>query len=629
MKKTVLYLFVLSFVFSLTNCNEKKTNLSITDRAIAIFDSSITFQQTDTNTYLNTIRKLDSLSSNSEFAKRLMLISKARFEQSKSSHNTAIATLNKALITNVEDTQSRFYGTLLAVMGSSYRELGYYPEAEKDFLAALTIFERIGDTRAIGNLYGGLGIMYQVKGDIETAKLYVQRGMSASSNQPWKPSYLFAAHTLANLYGMSNQIDSALMLDNACLAIIDSFGLSAFSSQFYDNKANCFMFKGEFDSARFYYTKCLEIDTRQGNKKLLADTYIHLGILKNYENKTYTSHPEIEAGMAIMHDISYKQGLASTWDYLSTTFREGRQFEKALIAKDSFLFYRNQLVNERTEAKIAEFKTLYETEKKDNLLIVQNQKIANHRIAIIAISSLFIVLALFALNFYKRYKVKKETELAQKIKQQQDLTTQAIFESEQQERVRVARDLHDSVGQMLSVVKMQISNSLEVSPQSLQTSLQQTAALVDRTIHETRVISHDLMPHELNFGLLSALEDLAYKTNLSNSTKIKLNFGNRTVFSRLEKSKEIALYRIIQEIVNNMLKHACAAEIELTSDVQDQLHYLKIMDNGKGFDSQKIYESTGIGWKNIFARANLIGANVKINSILEKGTTVIITLETA
>jgi signal transduction histidine kinase len=137
------------------------------------------------------------------------------------------------------------------------------------------------------------------------------------------------------------------------------------------------------------------------------------------------------------------------------------------------------------------------------------------------------------------------------------------------------------------------------------------------------------MPHELNFGLLSALEDLAYKTNLSNSTKIKLNFGNRTAFSRLEKSKEIALYRIIQEIVNNMLKHACAAEIELTSDVQDQLHYLKIMDNGKGFDTQKIYESTGIGWKNIFARANLIGANVKINSILEKGTTVIITLEKA
>ncbi len=623
----MVFILVSVLIISLSNCNNEKGYVRTDDIATAIFDSSVTYQQTDTSIYLATYLKLDSIASKSEFAKRLVLISKARYEQSISAHQTALVTLNKALETNTEDKSSRFYGNILAIKGASHRELGEYPEAEKELFSALSVFEKIGDKRAIGKVYGALGIMYQVKGDIKNAKFYVQKGMNLSANEPWQPSYLFSAHTLANLYGMSNQLDSALQLDNACLLIIDSFELASFSSQFYDNKAICYMMLGKYDSARYFYNKCLEIDAAQGNKKLVADTYIHLGMLKNSENNTATLQPEIEEGITIMRKIDYKQGLGSTWHSLSDMYQQGGDFKNALAAKDSFLFYRNKLVNERTEAKIAEFKTLYETEKKDNLLVIQKQKLANHRIAIIAITLLLIVLLFFAIAFYNRYKEKKNKELAQEIKLQQDLTTQAIFETEQQERVRVARDLHDSVGQMLSVVKMQLSNSLEVSPPSLQASLHQTAELVDRTIHETRVISHDLIPHELNFGLLSALEDLAYKTNQSTGTKIVLNLGDKAAFYKLDKAKEIALYRIIQEVVNNMLKHANASEIELTTDIKGQLHSLKVVDNGKGFETRKIYESTGIGWKNIFARAKLIGADVKISSILEKGTTVIITLE--
>jgi two-component system NarL family sensor kinase len=627
MKNSVLLTSILSLVFALSNCNQGERKILVDDIAIAIFDSSVTYQKTDTSSYLKAVSKLDSLASTSEFAKRLMLISKARYEQSISAHQTALATLNKALATNTEDKSSRFYGTILASMGASHRELGEYPAAEKALLSALTIFEKNGDQRAVGNVYGALSIMYQIKGDIANAKIYVQNGMKLSANEPWQPSYLFSAHTLANLYGMSNQLDSALMLDNACLQIIDSFGLTSFSSQFYDNKAICFMMLGKYDSARYFYNKCLAIDMAQGNKKLVADTYTHLGILKSSESKTITTQPEIEEGMAIMREIDYKQGLASTWLYLSDMYKESKDFKGALAAKDSFVFYRNQLVNERTEAKIAEFKTLFETEKKDNLLAIQNQKIINHRVIIFAISIILLGLIIFALNFYNNYKTKKEKELDDKLKHQQDLTTQAIFESEQQERVRIARDLHDSVGQMLSVVKMQLSNSLEISTPSLQTSLHQTAALVDRTIQETRVISHDLIPHELNFGLLSALEDLAYKTNQSNGTKIVLNLGDKTAFYKLDKPKEVALYRIIQEIVNNMLKHANASQIVISTDVKEQIHSLKIVDNGKGFDTLKIYESKGIGWKNIFARAKLIGADIMINSLIENGTTAIITIE--
>jgi two-component system NarL family sensor kinase len=187
----------------------------------------------------------------------------------------------------------------------------------------------------------------------------------------------------------------------------------------------------------------------------------------------------------------------------------------------------------------------------------------------------------------------------------------AVLESESKERFRIARDLHDSVGQMLSVIKMHLSNSSENNA---------LGEIVDKTISEVRSISHNLIPEALNFGLKRALEELIDKTNLDGKVEVSLIFEIEKSNLRLSQEKELMLFRIIQELIGNTLKHANATVIQLNFQLNhDQLEVL-IVENGIGFDLNKIDESKGLGWKNTYARLALISGVITISSEKNKGS---------
>ncbi|RYE12352.1 MAG: sensor histidine kinase, partial [Sphingobacteriales bacterium] len=191
---------------------------------------------------------------------------------------------------------------------------------------------------------------------------------------------------------------------------------------------------------------------------------------------------------------------------------------------------------------------------------------------------------------------------------------------EQKERIRIARDLHDSIGQMLSVIKMNISNI----PESRTTTT--TLELVDSTIAEVRNISHNLIPEELNFGLFTALEDMCDKINSSNTTQVAINVPDEVREHQFEKTNELSIYRIVQEVLNNMVKHSQASLINLDVTRQGNGFNLAIKDNGKGFDTAQINRSKGLGWKNIAARVNMLDGKMQVRSESLTGTQIEITI---
>lgn len=152
---------------------------------------------------------------------------------------------------------------------------------------------------------------------------------------------------------------------------------------------------------------------------------------------------------------------------------------------------------------------------------IQELKLAKRNTLIITISFIALLSALIGYLLYNRYKIKQQALLAAEIVKQQEIATQSLFEGEQKERIRIARDLHDSLGQMLSVVKMNISSMDDIEVKNSLSS--HTATLVDKTIEEVRHISHNLIPEELNFGLFSALESLCEKINNSKITQAILH----------------------------------------------------------------------------------------------------------
>jgi len=255
---------------------------------------------------------------------------------------------------------------------------------------------------------------------------------------------------------------------------------------------------------------------------------------------------------------------------------------------------------------LSELNIRYETEKKQQLIREQQLAInkKNYWIAGIAMLLVFTAVTAFLLVRDSRYK-------------RQQAANQALFEGEQNERIRIARDLHDSVGQMLTVVRIKLSAE-SVS------SAAETAALLDQAIGEVRTISHNLIPEELNFGLMAALESMADRVNAAGATHMEVDIADALRERQWKKEQELSLYRVAQEVLSNMIRHAAASKIVLRLAPEGQGIVLEIRDNGKGMKAGSVEQSTGIGWKNVKARVGLLAGELKISSEKQSGTTVAI-----
>jgi len=191
-----------------------------------------------------------------------------------------------------------------------------------------------------------------------------------------------------------------------------------------------------------------------------------------------------------------------------------------------------------------------------------------------------------------------------------------LIEGQENERERIARDLHDGLGAMLTSMKLRLSNELN------ETTRGEFMTMLDDAINETRNLSRNLMPAVLmDFGLFDALAQLARSTEKNTGIKVIYSCDSVHEKSQLIKSKQVYVYRIVQEVINNALKHAHCSEILLSvTEFDDQMN-IYIKDNGKGLKDDSISESSGLGFKNIKERTGLLNGELIVESD-EHGTIV-------
>jgi len=190
----------------------------------------------------------------------------------------------------------------------------------------------------------------------------------------------------------------------------------------------------------------------------------------------------------------------------------------------------------------------------------------------------------------------------------------AIFETQENERKRLAEDLHDSVGQVLSAIKLNLHRLEKESPNTL---LADTRKLTDECIQEIRNIIHNVLPPVLiDFGLLHALKALCDK--LGQTTDIKITFSKNLPDERFPSEIELTLYRIAQELFGNAVKHSGATAIQLFITKESGYLVMSFSDNGVGFDADNIKH--GFGLKNLESRAKFINGNIQTHTKPLNGT---------
>lgn len=227
---------------------------------------------------------------------------------------------------------------------------------------------------------------------------------------------------------------------------------------------------------------------------------------------------------------------------------------------------------------------------------------------------------------YQKRLLKKQIEVNEIKAAQQDELLQNTILSQEKERRRVAQDLHDEVGAMLSVVKLNVGR---LEKKSLESGIKdlavETKNYLDEVITQVRRISRALLPPSLEkLGLYNAIQELGNWVNKSDSVSVECHLIGDQI--RFDLEKELALFRIVQELLNNSLKYSEAEKISIIMKFSDKSLYVTYFDNGKGFDLEG-KSNTGLGLKNLESRTKLLNAKFKMKSMLGKGTSAIICIK--
>lgn len=393
------------------------------------------------------------------------------------------------------------------------------------------------------------------------------------------------------------------------------------------NIAGAFMLQQKYDEAVSYMDQCLTIRKEMKDTFALALTYSDLGSLFIAMGDLEKAKASIELSNQLAIHLKYPGLLATNYQQLSDLHRKQGEFELALEYAAKATTMRDSVFNIAKAEQITELNTKYETEKKEQQIALQKIALSRKNYIISGIGIILLLGGFLGFTVHNRNKLKQETRLQEEILKQQELASRAVLEAEEKERQRIGLDLHDGIGQMMSAAKINLStflSDIEVPNEEERLRIDNIMSLIDESCKEVRAVSHSMMPNALlKAGLASAVREFL---NRIDSKVLEVNLYTEGLDERLNTTIETVLYRVIQESVNNVIKHAAASRLDISIIKDEDGLSATIEDNGKGFDTSDASIRNGIGLKNIETRINYLKGEVNIDSSPGHGTVTVINI---
>ena len=333
--------------------------------------------------------------------------------------------------------------------------------------------------------------------------------------------------------------------------------------------------------------------------------------------------------------IEIKDNKAGTkvllYGFMADLYKEMKNYQKVVEYGDKKNVY-EKIINSKDQLiAIRDIDAKYQTkENKTQIAGLENDMKKGGAVVIF----LFVMLILIVLGYKNLNKKKKIMEqlkqieihkLENNLKEQELHEIDRILEVQDKERVKIANDLHDNLGSLLATVKLNFSN-LKQRNNALEDKdglFDKTNSLIEEAYQKVRTFAHTKNAGVIaNKGLLSAVQNIAKKVSLPGKLKVEvIPFG---LEERIENTLEISIFRMIQEIVTNVIKHASATEIIIHLTQHDDSLNIIVEDNGKGFNPKTIAKKEGMGLANIEKKVEQMGGIFSIDSVKDKGTSIII-----
>jgi len=389
-------------------------------------------------------------------------------------------------------------------------------------------------------------------------------------------------------------------------------------------------------------------------KKSLEQYNMIASILKNYDEPEYDLYLYMNRGNTLIPLNRFEEAetdlikatnlakrlharmeLTNIYQFRSNLYEKKNDFKSALYYWKLADSLKQESIKEDSRKNIQSLEIKYQTANKELQLAKKETALKNKNTLNAALIVGCIVLGLILFLAYRNIRQRHKNLITerklhkQRIKelerQHQLEAMQSIMRGQEAERSRLAKDLHDGIGGLLSGVKLGLSSVQKNEKMQEQNTRTIDAVInqLDKSISELRRVSHNMMPEALlKYGLKEALQNYCENLNLSGNVHVKLQtYG---LSRRLEQGTEIVIYRIVQELLNNIIKHAEAKNALVQLSCEAEGFSLTVEDDGKGFDVNEINEIEGAGIANIKARATYLQATVDVQSTKGEGTSVMI-----
>jgi len=505
------------------------------------------------------------------------------------------------------------------------------PDAGLGYLQrALYYFEKVSDTLMIAHTHASISLAYHnYVFDYPKGLEYGLKGLQIleQMQQPDKAVKWVIQNAIAINYDDNNQHTEALDYHFRNIAYSPS---DKRLGSTYNNIGNSYKKLKRFNEAEKYFIKGISLTKRTDDNDLdyaLATVYNNLSHI-SWELKR-RHQAEAYRDSAIFHSLksNHPQKLLETYYDSYLMCEKHDDYKNASRFLKTYLTIKDSVFTAEKQKTVYELEQKYETAKKEEQIAkleaqtrIQDLELTQSRATIIIVITLFGLTGTLLFLLYKRSRYKQHIAHIRETEELQRQRFTAVLEAEENERSRVAKDLHDGIGQLLSVAKLTLS-AVEDEREDNMRMIRNSMSVLDQATKEVRAISHNMMPAALtDIGLSAALEDLFVKVNEAKLLQIKLEANG--LEERLPLSVEIAVYRVIQEVVNNMIKHSKADKINVRIRRQGAAVSLAISDNGIGFEKEVIAKSKGLGWKNILSRISMLNGEIEVDSQPGAGTSV-------
>lgn len=355
-----------------------------------------------------------------------------------------------------------------------------------------------------------------------------------------------------------------------------------------------------------------------------AGTLINAGDIYNRLRMPDSAIIFLRTGLATAERIIHKEYIRDALEQLAVSFAQKKMYDSAWLYQTAFSKLKDSISNVTNEQEIMQRELALKIQQQDILqkAALEKQKLWRNIIAGIALFSLVIVGFL-----YNRYRLRQKNRYQQQLNRQRNELFNVIAATQDQERKRIARDIHDSLGSVLSAAKLKLSSVKERQPslpEEQMEIIQVTMRLLDEASAELRNISHNIMPATLSkLGLIAALRNLV--NTISSNSGLQVDFSAHGFSGRLDEQTEMSVYRIVLELINNIVKHAQAEKATIQLVKHTGYINLSVEDNGRGFEYEPgVQQNSGIGLANIVSRVEYLEGKINVDAAAGRGTAVII-----